>query len=205
MELISIIIMLLGIAVLVALYFMSRQAKNHLPQEKEVNIHAVRDDDGRLATSVQDDIPGTDTPSNVEYLDRHRQKPRQFALFIASRDPKGLEGNYLLSVFEQLGLEHGEMNLFHRMILTDNGEVSLYKIANGVEPWTLNPDEIRDTYTPGLSAVLDLPSIVDDEEAIEDFVAICQKIAEAMNADLKNDQQALFSEHDKQQMIASIR
>jgi cell division protein ZipA len=205
MELISIIIMLLGMAVLVALYFMSRQARNDLPKEKEVNIHAVRDDDGRLASSVQDDIPGSDTPSNVEYLDRHRQKPRQFALFIAARDPKGLDCDYLLAVFEQLGLEHGEMNLFHRMILTDNGEVSLYKIANGVEPWTLNPEEIRGQHTPGLSAVLDLPSIVDDEEAIEDFVAICQKIAEAMKADLKNDQQGIFSEQDKHTMIASVR
>lgn len=212
MELVSIIIMLLGIAVLVALYFMSRSAQNNMPKDKEMNISAVHDDRGRLASSVKEDsgYQAHAEASSVEEVEQHFAQTRnasmetQLALFIAARDEDGLDCDRLLLVFDELGLEYGEMSLFHRMALTEHGEVSLYKIANGVEPWTLNPEDIRGQLIPGLSAILDLPSVVDDQEAIEDFILVCQKIAELMNADLKNTEQGIFSDADRQAMLALV-
>lgn len=206
MELISIIIMLLGIAVLIALYFMSKSARADMPKEKDTKIQEIRGDDGRLASSIKDDIPGKNSPVTKpdEYTPRKVVKETQFALFIAATDEKGMDCNRLLEVFENLGLEYGEMSLFHRMVLTDSGESSLYKIANGVEPWTLNPEDIQDTMTPGLSIVMDLPSPVDDAEAIDDFVVMANRIANAMDANLMNSRQEIFSDNDKAEMLALV-
>lgn len=211
MELVSIIIMLLGIAVLVALYFMSRNTQNSLPKDKEIKIQAVRDERGRLASSIKEDsgytgqpTPTSATSENHFVTARKAQEEMQLALFIAARNADGLDCDRLLFVFDELGLEYGEMSLFHRMVLTEHGETSLYKIANGVEPWTLNPDDIRGQFIPGLSAILDLPSAVDDQEAIEDFVLVCQKVAEVMNADLKNAHQEIFSDADRHSMLALV-
>lgn len=206
MELISIIIMLLGIAVLIALYFMSKSARADMPKEKDTKIQEIRGDDGRLASSIKDDIPGKNSPVTEpdENAPRKVVKETQFALFIAATDENGMDCNRLLEVFENFGLEYGDMSLFHRMVLADGGESSLYKIANGVEPWTLNPDDIKDTMTPGLSIVLDLPSPVDDAEAIDDFVVMANRIANAMEANLMNSRQEIFSETDKAEMLALV-
>jgi cell division protein ZipA len=205
MELISIIIMLLGMAVLIALYFMSKSARADMPKEKNTKIQEIRGDDGRLASSIKDDIPGKNSPvTERENIPRKVSKETQLALFIAATEDEGMDCNRLLDVFENLGLEYGEMSLFHRMVLTDDGESSLYKIANGVEPWTLNPDDIKDTMTPGLSIVLDLPSPIDDAEAIDDFVIMANRIANALDANLMNARQGIFSDADKVEMLALV-
>jgi cell division protein ZipA len=206
MELISIIIMLLGIAVLIALYFMSKSARADMPKEKDIKIQEIRGEDGRLASSIKDDIPGKNSPVTEpdENAPRKVIKETQFALFIAATDENGMDCNRLLEVFDHLGLEYGDMSLFHRMVLADGGESSLYKIANGVEPWTLNPDDIKDTMTPGLSIVMDLPSPVDDAEAIDDFVVMANRIASAMDATLMNSRQEVFNETDKAEMLALV-
>jgi cell division protein ZipA len=210
MEPVSIIIMLLGMAVLVALYFMSRSSRKIIPKE-DSHIHAIRDDEGRLATSVKDDIPST-TMSREEAQEvkdaviQKAVKETQLVLFIASLDEEvGINGNKLLNVMNNIGLKYGEMDLFHRLATTNKGEVSVYAIANGVEPWTLKPENIRGASTPGISLILNLPSCIDDVEAIEDFVDVATVLTRELNAVLKNQQQEKFSDVDKQAMLALVQ
>ena len=210
MEPVSIIIMLLGMAVLAALYFMSRSAKKSLPKEKDMHIHAIRDEEGRMASSVKEDVPGKDTPiDEVEEIQEASSpkaiKETQLILFISADNEAGLNGNKLLNVMEKIGLQYGEMDLFHRLAKTDKGDVSIYTVANGVEPWTLNPDEVRDQNTPGVSLILNLPSSIDDVQAIEDFVNVAGVMAGQLNATLRNQQQQEFTEADKDAMLALVQ
>jgi len=210
MEPVSIIIMLLGLAVLVALYFMSRSSRKIIPKE-DTHIHAIRDNEGRLATSIKDDIPSTNMSREEaqEVKDAVVQKAvkeTRLVLFIASLDEEvGINGNKLLNVMNDIGLKYGEMDLFHRLATTDKGEVSIYAIANGVEPWTLNPDDIRGVSTPGISLILNLPSSVNDVDAIEDFVNVATVLAKKLNAVLQNQQQEKFSDADKFAMLALVQ
>ena len=206
MEPVSIIIMLLGMAVLVALYFMSRSAKKSLPKDKDMRIHAIRDEEGHLASSIKEDIDGEgnriEAGSRVE---RKAVKETQLVLFIAANSDAGLNGNKLLNSMDKVGLQFGDMDLFHRITATDKGDVSIFSVANGVEPWTLNPDDIRDQSTPGVSVILNLPSSIDDVMAINDFVDVAKIMAEDLNANLKNQQQEIFSERDKNAMLALVQ
>ena len=58
---------------------------------------------------------------------------------------------------------------------------------------------------PGISLVLDLPSLIDDVQAIEDFVNVATVLAKDLNATLKNQQQEKFSDADKQTMLALVQ
>jgi len=213
MEPVSIIIMLLGMAVLVALYFMSRSSRKIIPKEQDMHIHAIRDDEGRLASSIKDDIPSDSISMSNEEVKEVKEaviqkavKETQLVLFIASLDEEaGINGNKLLNVMSKIGLKHGDMDLFHRIASTDKGEVSIYTIANGIEPWTLNPDDIRGSNTPGISLILNLPSKIDDVQAIEDFVNVAKVLSKELNATLKNQQQEKFSDADQHAMLALVQ
>ncbi len=207
MDPVSIIIMLLGIAVLAALFFMSRSANKSLPKEKDMHIHAIREEDGRLASSVKEDTGSTDADisDNQPASTPKPVKETQLVLFIAANSDDGLNGNKLLNIMEKIGLKFGEMDLFHRLATTDKGDVSIYTVANGVEPWTLKPDDIRDQNTPGVSLILNLPSLIDDVQAIEDFVEVAGIMARELKATLKNQQQEEFSEKDKEAMLALVQ
>lgn len=210
MEPVSIIIMLLGMAVLAALYFMSRSAKKGLPKEEDMHIHAIRDEEGRMASSIKEDVPSEDTPIDVATSAQEASTPKavketQLILFISSNNETGLNGNKLLNVMEKIGLQYGEMDLYHRLAKTDKGEVSIYTIANGVEPWTLNPDDIRDQSTPGVSLILNLPSSIDDVQAIDDFVKVAHVMTQELNATLRNQQQQEFCDADRDAMLALVQ
>jgi len=63
-------------------------------------------------------------------------------LFIAADDGKMLSGDKINTVLPKYQLSFGDMDLFHYPI-EDNGVPSkLFSIANGVSPWTLNPDDL---------------------------------------------------------------
>ena len=153
MEPVSIIIMLLGMAVLVALYFMSRASRKIIPKE-DAHIHAIRDEEGRLASSIRNDTPSTDMSMEEAQeikaaVIQKAVKKTQLVLFIASLDEEsGINGNKLVNVMTNIGLEYGDMDLFHRLAKTNKGHVSVYAIANGVAPWTLKPDDLRGGSTP---------------------------------------------------------
>lgn len=208
MDPVSIVIMLLGVAVLAALYYMSLSTQKNVPKAKDMRIHAIRDEEGNLASSVKEDVDGDGQPiesSSASHTANKVIAQTQLVLFIAAKSDEGLNGNKLLNSFEKAGLSYGEMDLFHRMVMTDKGDVSVFSAANGVEPWTLNPDDIRNQSTPGVSLILNLPSLIDDIQAIEEYVYVAQMIAEDLNANLKNQQQEIFSDADKAAMLALVQ
>jgi len=208
MDPVSIIIMLLGVAVLAALYYMSRSAKTAQPKAEDMRIHAIRDDEGSLASSIKEDVDSDGHPIDANTRQQTQKKAikeTQLVLFIAANSDAGLNGNKLLNSLDKAGLSFGEMDLFHRIIATDRGNVSVFSVANGVEPWTLNPDDIRDQSTPGVSLILNLPSSIDDVQAINDFVNVAQMVAEDLNASLRNQQQQEFSSTDKEAMLALVQ
>jgi len=216
MDIVSILITVAGIILMVALYIMGRISRNKFPQDQDKNIPRINDDYGEVTSSVMEDIPATDgsTPVVVEnVIDedeaeeheiKHTKTPRQVVLFIAAEDGGMLSGNKILESLPKHQLSFGDMDLFHYPI-EDNGEPSkLFSIANGVQPWTLNPKDLKDSETPGLSIMMQLPSPIDDRDAIEILVSTVQVIATDIGGVLKNDQQQTFSKQDALDLMASV-
>lgn len=207
METISLIIMVLGLIALAAIYFISRVSnKDHPHKKKELPpINTLKDQDGEEATSILEDQPALDgkgPSANAQDLSDvmdkeaskkksvHPDLPPQLIMFIAAETEAGFHGPKILEALDNSGLTFGEMDVYHRMVLSESGETSLFNVANGIKPWTLIPDDLAaGASTPGLSLVLNLPSPIDDREALHDFVRTAERLSSHLGGILKNQAQ----------------
>jgi Cell division protein len=226
MELVSLIIMVLGLAALVGIYVISRISRRHSPAKRDENIPMLRDADGNELSSVADDVPARDGKrpaanardmsdvmmSSVSGTYKETQAaptsvnavmlPPQLVLFIAADIESGFGGEEVLKALDDAGLNLGEMDIFHRFILTEQGETSLFSVANGVKPWTLIPEELVTQTTPGLSMILNLPSPIDDNEAINDFLRTAERLTDRLKGVLKDHNQQPITSEARSDLLA---
>lgn len=234
-EIISLIIMIIGLLALVFIYWASRRARQDLPQQsrKLPPISQIKAEDGREISSVAVDLPArdgklpnknapdmtdvmrhshqpigtSDTASTVAVQttesEHSAELPPQLIMFIAA-EQADFVGTEVLNALDNTGLHFGAMNVYHRMILTETGEKSLFYVANGIKPWTLIPNEIAEETTPGLSLILNLPSPISNREAIHDFVKTAERLNHQLNGVIKNQNQEVISEDELRAYFAMI-
>ena len=209
MNIVSILITLAGIIAILALYVISKLSQHRQPKDKVIIIPKIHDNEGCLMSSVLGDFSAADgsTPPPIAKIEEKVANPtkeRQVVLFIASSSEEGIDGNKIPTVLEKHNLQFGEMDIYHYLMDTEQEkEVSIFRIANGVKPWTLVPDALVDTVTPGLSIILQLPSATNDYAAMELFISHSEGIAIELGAQLKNAQQENFSATDKDALLSS--
>ena len=231
MDITSLIITFVGILIILALYIISRISRSKLPQEKAVRLPNLKNEDGTKFTSVLDDIPARDgyTPTvksntgktspnstTAETNSEAKETPpssqkntdsqKQPILFISANDEAGLDGNLVAKVFKKNGLVFGEFDVYHYLVNIENEpeKTSLFRIANGVAPWTLSKEDLHNKKLAGLSIVLVTPCKIDKSEAVKAFVAISHKISLEVNGVLKNDQQQVFTPKDESLLLSSL-
>ena len=216
MDIVSILITVVGIIIMIALYIMGRISQSKLPKKQDNSIPRINDDFGSVTSSILDDAPATDgsTPMIVEEtiiqneggdVTRKQVKtPQQVVLFIAADEDKALSGDKIKEVLPKYQLSFGDMDLFHYPIEDNGVPAKLFSIANGVSPWTLNPDDLTGAETPGLSVMMQLPSPIDDRDAIEILVSTTQLIAHDLGGTLKNNNQEVFSRQDALDLMDSL-
>lgn len=219
MELISLVIMALGLVALVAIYILSRISRRDLPQKRDESVPVLRDKDGNPISSVLEDVPARDgkrpaanarilsdammsgvaTPSATSDVALEPENsvilPPQLVLFVAADIDAGFAGEEVLKALDNAGLRFGDMGIFHRIIKHEGTEVSLFSVANGVKPWTLVPEELIEQATPGLSMILNLPSPIANGDAIHDFLRTAERLTGDLGGVLKDqDQQAITAD-----------
>lgn len=233
MDITSLIITFVGIIIILALYIISRISRTKFPQSKSAKLPNLKNDDGSAFTSVLDDIPAQDgsTPKPKQEkigatpkkdIDASSQKntpkqaktksepvkQKQHILFISSNDAAGLDGNLVKKVLNKNGLAFGDLDIYHYLIeaQTDNGlkQISLFRVANGVDPWTLKNENLYNKKLAGLSIVLLTPCEIDSEEAIKTFVTVSHKVSLEVNGVLKNQLQQVFTPKDEALLLDSV-
>ncbi len=213
MDLVSLLIMLLGIVVLLGLYLMSRLYDQQPARQadKDISIPVYTDTNGKQLSSIKVDIPAKNT-ENPAYTRIHKTPAsratqaqistpakNQHVLFIAAQTPAQLSGDKIVSSMQQLGLTLGEKDIYHYTIKDKN----LFSIANGIAPWTLKDSDLLGKTTPGLSLIMKIPTPIDSAAAIDTFVDIAEKLALSVNGELQNAQQQLFLPTDKETLLNS--
>lgn len=220
MEIVSLIIIAIGLVALVGVYVMSRMARKDQPQNRKLPpIPTLLDEQGNETSSVQEDQAARDgkrpnanaqnlsdvvAPYESEAPQHNPNLPPQLIMFIAADGEDSFAGEDVLVALENAGLTFGEMNVFHRMVLTPQGEKSLFNVANGVKPWTLVPEEVAASHTPGLSMILNLPSPISDREAIHDFVRTAERINSRLGGILKNQKQEPITDEQRRAYFAMM-
>jgi cell division protein ZipA len=213
MNIVSILITLAGIIAILALYVISKLSQQKQPKDKVIIIPKIHDDEGHLMSSVLGDFSAADgstpppiaKPKEEEEQNSPPVEERQIVLFIAALNDSGIDGNKIPSVLEKHNLQFGEMDIYHYLMNTDQEkDVSIFRIANGVKPWTLVPTELANSTTPGLSIIMQLPSVTNDHAAMELFITHAEGIAIDLGAQLKNAKQKNFATVDKEELLASV-
>lgn len=227
MNITSLLITLAGIIIIIALYLMSRIAQNKLPKENISNIPDMKNADGSSFTSVLDDIPASDgsTPKPLPVNPKTKieknsssvneaevikkvepKKHEQHILFISAKSGLGLDGNAVKNALNNNGLTFGDMDIYHYLVDVPKQEnqSSLFRVANGVDPWTLKESDLVNSKLAGLSVVLLTPTKINDIKAMEIFIKIAKKLSVELDGVIKNQQQQELSLDDEKNMIRSV-
>jgi len=221
MNTISLLITLAGIIIIIGLYLMSRIAQSKLPQALQTQIPSIKNDDGSKFSSILEDIPASDgsTPkpspmqkvtissnqkNHTSSLDEEKTDkenlPRQVILFISANAETGLDGNLVQKALTANKLVLGDNDIYHYYSENKTNKTSLFRIANGTEPWTLTTKDLQDKNLAGLSIVMSLPSQIADKKALKLLLSISKKLCKEINGTLKNDKQQILT-HDKEKEI----
>lgn len=111
-----------------------------------------------------------------------------------------LDGQALLSAFEQRGYTFGEMNIFHSM---HNGK-TVFSVAKMVEPGWFDPEDINSFSTPGITLILQLPGPVAADTAFEVLLSEAFDIAEELGGTVLDGDRSTLSKQTAQHMREGI-
>jgi len=231
MNITSILITIVGIIFIIALYLMSRISQSKFPKIEDSLLPDIKDDNGEKFTSVLDDIPArdgstttprpphpkkdsgpTESDSNSKSVEdkntdtEANNQQTQIVLFISAKDGNGLDGNSIKQSLINNGLVFGDKEIYHFLIETSinkqTEQNSLFRIANGMEPWTLTDRDLIDKKLPGLSIVMFVPAQSDNKKSLSILLKTVEKIASDINGEIKNQQQQILTEKDKVQLLS---
>lgn len=217
MNISSILITILGIIIILALYVMSRVGQKKVPHNNNTKIPDIKDANGDPFTSVLDDIPAKDvsitsqetssetTSSMTENKSGIKTEinKQQLVLFISAKDEHGLEGTLVKKALLENDLTLGEKDIYHYNLVKNKQKNSLFRVANGVEPWTLTDKDLIDQQVVGISIVMLLPNIINNKEATQLFLNKADAITKQVNGVLKNQHQELINAEDRAIIISA--
>lgn len=108
---------------------------------------------------------------------------------VRAKRGKKLKGEQLHRLFEELGLEFGDMNIYHHFSSNDNPKLRsrnqpVFSVANSHEPGTF-PDAGLDAFeTNGLSFFMRLPNPIDGDKAFDQLLSTVGRIAHDIDGEI---------------------
>lgn len=143
---------------------------------------------------------------------RHEQKnipteepgepERIIALHVMSQEGKRFNGSDLLHAFMQVGLQYGDMNIFHRM--QNGSDTPVFSLANAVEPGTFELAAMEELSTPALIIIMTLPHRMDALEVFDDMLGTARKLSEELNGRLCDDHRSVLTRQAIDDLRASL-
>lgn len=114
------------------------------------------------------------------------------ALTVMAGEGKRFSGPLLLKVLQEVGLEHGEMNIFHYHLA--GKERPLFSVANILEPGRFELSEIVTLQTPGIALIMRLPAVVAGDRALQTLMQKSRQMAAQLGGILCDEQRYPLSD-----------
>jgi cell division protein ZipA len=115
---------------------------------------------------------------------------RIVTLYVAARDGGTIAGPELVVAAEKVGLEYGDMGIFHRLVENRADLGPIFSVASMVKPGSFDMARIGELRTPGLTFFTTLPGPVCALDAWDAMLPAAQRFAELLDA------QVLDAEHN---------
>lgn len=179
------ILLLIGLLLLAAVFFLSRAggAGFRWPRFRGASSGPV--DSGDIsggAASARESEPPIE-PARVE---------RIIAIRLMARDRHGFSGEPLVVALREAGLRHGQFGIFHRHDTTDDHQVA-FSVASLVEPGAFDLSQLKNRRYPGISLFLTLPGVGDRVAAFDDMLSTGRVLAATLDGELLDEQGSRLS------------
>jgi len=110
-----------------------------------------------------------------------------FVINLASRQA-GFNGADIVNAAADVGLELGEMDIFHRYRETQGGrKTPLFNMASMVEPGTFPLDNMEGFVTPGLSLFVQIATGEGGLALYDEMLMAAEKLAQRLNGELQDE------------------
>ncbi len=114
--------------------------------------------------------------------------PEVLALYVRPRHDGTFSGPELQRAFKAVGLVYGEMDIYHHFGAGDlRTEKALFSLANMLEPGHFELANMDVFTTQGVALFIQFPAALDGSVAFEMFLNVAQRLAEALQADLRSE------------------
>lgn len=126
---------------------------------------------------------------------------RIVSLYVAARAGETIGGPELVIAAEKVGLEFGDMQIFHRLVEGNPGKGPVFSMASMVKPGSFDLGKVNALRTPGVTFFMTLPAPLPALDAWDMMLPAAQRLAELLDA------QVLDEEHNAlgRQRIQHIR
>lgn len=148
------------------------------------------------------DIAGTDQPK----AGANRPPAEEVVVInvLASREQGDFSGTALKKLFEACGLEHGDLDIYHRHETADTTSPVQFSVASAVEPGTFVPGEMEKMSTPGISFFMSLPGPTNSMQAFDFMLETAQAVVRNLGGELKDERRSVMTaqtiEHCRQRI-----
>lgn len=195
------------VVIMLLIFLLRRPRKKSLPlQPTEQDLFAERyfEEDTVATRGTGEKL---DKKSKALARNTHKTTPAKSAksleepqliivLRVIANSQQKFTGADIFAVLEDLGLNYGEMRIFHHYGV---GEIkvknSVFSVANMVEPGTFDPKEREHFTTPGLAFFMQLPGPLGGRVAFELMLNTAQRVADVLEGTLIDErEQVLTSE-----------
>lgn len=138
---------------------------------------------------------------------RHDQQPieRIVSLFVAAREGQQFRGVDLVVAAEKVGLEFGDMNIFHRLEDRSAAMGPVFSVANMLKPGSFDLTQIDILVTPGLGFFMTLPGPLSALDAWDAMLPAAQRMAELLEGVLLDSERNALSRQGIQHIRDDLR
>jgi cell division protein ZipA len=143
------------------------------------------------ASAIDDDRAPSPSPSSTTgRRPADARFERIVTLYVAARDGGSIAGPELVVAAEKVGLEYGDMGIFHRLVENRPDLGPVFSVASMVKPGSFDMARIGELRTPGLTFFMTLPGPASALDAWDAMLPAAQRFAELLDA------QVLDAEHN---------
>lgn len=123
---------------------------------------------------------------------------------VLARSHEDFNGMALKKLFEACGLQHGDMDIYHRHEESDTTSPVQFSVANAVEPGTFKPENMPDLTTPGISFFMSMPGPTHALQAFEFMLETAECVVSNLGGELKDERRSVMTlqtiEHCRQRI-----
>ena len=131
----------------------------------------------------------------------HAPVERIVSLYVVSREGMKFSGADLVVAAEKVGLEFGDMGIYHRLVDGHPEQGPIFSVANLVKPGNFDMARVATLQTPGLSFFMALPGPINALDAWEAMLPTAQRLAELLDGLVLDEERNALG----RQRIAHIR